>query len=274
MSAQELSSFKGLDSSRQLLGLSARTWFVVTAFGQLAFIVFIVGFYYTSTLAGDYPAWNNKPLIDGYKDGDSVGNTMFAFHVILAAVMTVAGLIQLIPQIRSVAPRLHRMSGRIFVTLACALAVGGLWLVWVRGTYLSPASAISVSLNGVLILLFSVPTMVFAVRRKIAKHRLWAMRLFLVASGVWFVRIGITAWPMIAQGRIGMNQTMSGPMDNVITFGSYLIPLAIFEVYHRATLSSSRSFKTTAAMLVCLATAITVLGVYGTIFNMWLPQFI
>ncbi|MCR9196124.1 MAG: DUF2306 domain-containing protein [Hyphomonas sp.] len=258
-------------TARQFLHWSGRAWFTVAAIGQLAFVVFIIAFYYTRTFSGDFAAWNDKALIDGFKEGDIMGNMMFAIHVVLAAVMTVSGLIQLIPQIRSRAPRVHRMSGRVFVLLACLLALGGLWLGWVRGTQLSSISALSVSLNGVLVLAFAVPTVAYAVRRNIALHQRWAMRFFLVASGVWFVRVGIMGWLSIAQGPVGMNASMSGPADIAITFGSYLIPLAIYEAYYRARSSSYDTAKASAATLVLVATLVTAIGVYGTIFNMWLP---
>jgi hypothetical protein len=259
-------------SARQVLHWSGRAWFMVAAIGQLAFVGFIIAFYYTRTFSGDFAAWNDKALIDGFKEGDVAGNMMFAIHVILAALMTVTGLIQLIPQIRSRAPLVHRMSGRIFVLLACLLALGGLWLVWVRGTQLSSIGGLSVSLNGVFVLAFAVPTVAYAIRRNIALHQRWAMRFFLVASGVWFVRVGIMGWLTIAQGPVGMNATMSGPADIVITFGSYLIPLAIYEAYHRARSSSSDTAKASAATLVLAATLVTAIGVHGTIFNMWLPR--
>lgn len=259
-------------SAHQVLHWSGRAWFTVAAIGQLAFVGFIIAFYYTRTFSGDFAAWNEKALIDGFKEGDLMGNLMFAIHVVLAAVMTVTGLIQLIPQIRSRAPMVHRMSGRIFVLLACLLALGGLWLGWVRGTQLSSISALAISLNGVLILAFAAPTVAYAVRRNIALHQRWAMRFFLVASGVWFVRVGIMGWLTIAQGPVGMNATMSGPADIVITFGSYLIPLAIYEAFHRARSSSSDAVKASAATLVLVATLATAIGVYGTIFNMWLPR--
>lgn len=259
-------------SARQALHWSGRAWFTIAAIGQLGFVGFITAFYYTRTFSGDFAAWNDKALIDGFKEGDDTGNMMFAIHVVLAAMMTITGLLQLIPHIRSRAPMVHRMSGRIFVLLACLLALGGLWLAWVRGTQLSSFNALAISLNGVLILAFAAPTVAYAVRRNIALHQRWAMRFFLVASGVWFVRVGIMGWQTIAQGPVGMNGTMTGPADLAITFGSYLVPLAIYEAYHRARSSSSDAFKASAATLVFAATLVTAIGVHGTIFDMWLPR--
>jgi len=86
------------------------------------------------------------------------------------------------------------------------------------------------------------------------------------------MRIGMMAWMILAQGRPGMNQTMSGPVDIVIGFGCYLIPLAIYELYWRAKRSKSKGIKTLAISLVSVGTFITAIGVFGTTAFMWLPH--
>ena len=258
-------------SADRLLLWSGRTWFVIAAVGQLAFIAFILGFYGPTLVSGDFASWNEKPLIDGHIEGDTAGNLMFAAHVTMAAVMTLSGLMQLTPQIRSRAPALHRASGRVFLVMACLLALGGLWLVIVRGTQLSAISAVATSLDAVLILVFAAMTVRYALQRKIAVHQVWAMRLFMVANGVWFMRIMMMAWIIIAQGPVGMNRTLSGPTDIVISFGCFLIPLAIYELYRLAKHSRSATTKTAAAGLVFVSAGVTAIGVFGTVAFMWLP---
>lgn len=255
----------------RLLQWSGRAWFATAAVGQLAFIAFIVAFYWVSTLSGDFASWNEKPLIDGHIEGDGTGNAMFAVHAVLAAIMTLAGLIQLTPQLRSWSPKLHRYSGRIFLVTACILALGGLWLGWVRETRLSMISGYAISINALLILAFAAFTIRHAVRREIDIHQRWAMRLFMVASGVWFMRIAMMAWMIIAQGPVGMNRTLSGPTDVVIVFGCYLVPLGMYELYRQAGLASSSAVKVAVAALVFVATGVTAIGVFGTVAFMWLP---
>ena len=245
------------------------TWFTFAALGQIAFIIFILSFYGSRTLFGDFAGWNDKPKITGFEAGDATGNIMFIGHVLLAAVMTGAGLLQLMPALRRRAPVIHRWSGRVFLLVAFYLALGGLWLTWVRGSYLSLPAAISVSLNGILILLFGAYTIRFAVARRIADHQRWAMRLFMVANGVWFLRVGMMGWILLNQGPVGMNQTMSGPADIALTFGSYLIPLAGLELYNIAQKSSSSVFRWSVIVLLCALTAFMLLGILGAIIFMW-----
>ncbi|MEM6666584.1 MAG: DUF2306 domain-containing protein [Pseudomonadota bacterium] len=265
------STFKLPVRADQLLAWSGRSWFAIAAIGQIAFIVFILSFYGPSTFSGNFAAWNDKPLIDGHIEGDAGGNAMFAGHVMLAAVMALAGLMQLTPQIRRRAPAFHRATGRVFLVTACTLALGGFWLVFVRGTQLSMISAIATSVDAALILICAGMTVRYAMQRKIAVHEVWAMRLFMVAHGVWFMRIMMMAWIILAGGPVGMNRTLSGPTDMVIAFGCYLIPPAIYELYRRARASRSASVKTATAGLVFVSAGVTAIGVFGTVAFMWLP---
>ncbi len=255
----------------RILSGSGALWFVTAFVGQAAFIAFILAFYGVRTFSGNWAGWNDKPLIEGYVAGDDIGNAVFAAHVLLASAMTLCGLMQLIPQLRRAQPRLHRWTGRIFLTLASIMALSGIWLTVVRGTFLSEISAAAILLDGVLILIFGTLAWRNAVKRHIDIHRQWAMRTFMVASGVWFLRVGIMGWILINQGPVGMTDTMSGPADIVLNFGCYLIPLALLELYFAAARSRNAVAKLAVAGLVVLATAYTALGVFGAVVLMWMP---
>jgi len=247
-------------------------WFAVAAVGQTAFIAFILAFYGVRTATGNFAGWNDKPLITGYVKGDDMGNAVFAAHVLLASIVTLAGLMQMIPALRRKWPRLHRWTGRTFLTLAIFLALSGVWMAVVRGTYLSVVSAVAILINAALILVFAGLAWRHAVKRRFDRHRLWAMRTFMVVSGVWFLRVGIMGWILVNRGPVGMTDDMSGPADVVLTFGSYLIPLAILELYGAAERSAAGVGKLLAAGLVAAASVFTAVGVFGTIAFMWLPH--
>ena len=250
---------------------AAVAWFLVAAVGQIAFVVMILVHYGTNTVSGNLARWNDKPLIKGYVAGDTAGNVMFAVHVLLAAVITFGGLAQLVPAIRARAPWAHRWNGRLFFVLAVLMAIGGLWLTGVRQTYLSPISGLAVAVDGVLILAFTAIAWRLAVRRRYADHRRWALRTFMVVSGVWFLRVGIMAWVLVTAGGLGMNRTMSGPADIMLGFGSYLVPLAMLEAYFHAQRSRHATTKRMVAGAIVLTTIITAVGVFGTVAFMWLP---
>ena len=245
------------------------TWFVMAAIGQIGFIVFILSYYGPRTAAGNFEAWNDKVLIDGHKPGDDLGNFMFIVHVLLAAVMTFGGLVQLIPSIRNRYRALHRWNGRVFLGLACFLALGGLWLGWVRGTRLSLESGLAVSFNSILILAFAVPTLLLAMRRRIADHQRWAMRTFMVANGVWFFRVGIMGWILANQSPRWMNATLSGPADIALSIGSYLIPLLGLELYYSVQKSSSNLYRASVLVILISMMLFMAIGIAGTMLIMW-----
>ncbi|OJU13769.1 MAG: hypothetical protein BGN86_15465 [Caulobacterales bacterium 68-7] len=258
-------------SGRVGLRRSGLAWFIAAVVGQGAFVWMILAHYGRLTLAGDLAGWNDKPLIKGYVPGDGMGNAVFAAHVLLAAVVTVGGLLQLIPSLRRRLPTLHRWNGRLFFVVAYVMAFGGLWLTWVRHTYLSLISAVAVSLNGVLIVVFATLAWRLAMRRDLAAHRRWALRAFLVVNGVWFLRIGMMAWMLGTGGRVGMNNTLSGPVDVVLQFGAYLVPLAVLELWFRAQDSARPVLRWAAVGALLLAAGVTALGTVGAVAFMWGP---
>lgn len=267
-----------LQSSPPAAGAAAKAlrwaglvWFLVAAFGQAAFIGFILAFYGTRTAAGNFAGWNDKPLIDGYIEGDSAGNLVFAAHVLLASVVTFAGLMQLLPPLRRRFPAWHRWTGRTFLVIACFMALSGFWLSIVRGTSLSAVSSVAIVIDGLLILVFAGLAWRHAVKRRFERHRIWAMRTFMVVSGVWFLRVGLMGWVVVNGGPVGMTKNLSGPADIVLTFGSYLIPLALLELYFRAGRGANAALKFAAAVVVLAAAVFTAVGVFGTIAFMWGP---
>lgn len=253
------------------LNWAGRAWFVIAFAGQAAFIGFILVYYGVRTATGNFASWNDKPLIDGYVEGDSMGNVVFAAHVLLASVVTLGGLMQLIPALRSRWPRLHRWTGRIFIVIAIFMAISGMWLSLVRGTSLSAVSDAAILVNAVLILVFAGLAWHAALKRRIEAHRRWAMRTFMVVSGVWFLRVGVMGWMLVNRGPVGMSGSLSGPVDTVLVFGSYLIPLTVLELYFAALRSRQAGVRAAVAVVLVVAALYTAAGVFGTVAFMWAP---
>ena len=271
MDEAKAAAFRARALGDAVLKGSGVIWFLAAAAGQIAFIYYITVYYGGRTLSGNYAGWNDREIIDGYIAGDDSGNVMFAAHVLLAAVITLGGLAQLIPQIRNRFRAFHRWNGRVFMAIALFLAINGLILTWGRGTYLSVISGVAVSVNGVLILAFVAMAWRFAAARRIDDHRRWAMRLFLAVNGVWFFRVGMMAWIILNQGPVGMTRNLDGPADIAIAFGSYLIPLAILEIYFAAQRSARLAPKLGASLIVLASTAVMAVGIFGAIAFMWGP---
>jgi hypothetical protein len=247
-------------------------WFAASFVGLLLFGIYIFGFYGPTLVNGQYEAWSaNKNLIDGYVADDGPGNLQFAAHVALAGVLTLGGLVQVVPALRKRSRTLHRWNGRVFIAAAFAAAIGGLWLVWVRGTQSGLGPAIGISLNAVLIMLFASLAWRAAMQKRFQAHEAWAFRAFLVVNGVWFLRVGMAVYGAVAMGVLGLEDLHMEVVFPLWSFGSFLLPLAVYEAY-RAARRSERALAKGAmgAVLIALGLA-TLVGSGGMFAMQWMP---
>jgi hypothetical protein len=255
-----------------VLTASARLWFVTALIGQWAFLYYIAAFYDAATLRGDFAAWsNNRFLLKGYVPGDTAGNLAFAAHVLLAAIVTFGGALQLIPQIRARLISVHRWNGRLFLLTAIAGAVSGLWMIWVRGSRANLTAGLATSLDAALIIAFGVLAWRAARARNFTIHRRWALRTYIVANGVWFQRVGIFAWMVSHQTSVGMTKHFDGWFDLSWAFGCYLFPLAVLELYLRVKQSAGPRGRYVMAASILFLTALMGFGSYAAYMFVWRP---
>lgn len=241
-----------------LLNGATTLWFLVLLVGQWVFLYFIASFYGPSTLSGNFQAWDENPFIShGYVAGDAMGNLAFAGHVLMAMVIVFGGTFQLIPWIRKHAPWFHRWNGRVFLVSAILASIAGLWMDVTREIAVEGlASNFAISFNGVLVLILAAFAWRAAATRNIASHRRWALRTFVVVNGVFFLRLMVFGYIVLAQ---------SPPSDllfDVFTYLSYLLPLALVELYLRAKEGPALA-RGGMAVIVLGATAYMAAGIVG-----------
>ncbi|WNC73095.1 DUF2306 domain-containing protein [Thalassotalea psychrophila] len=259
-------------SSNNWLSHSAKMWFLVTVLGQWMFAFYVAMFYGGVSLDGDFAQWN-KVMPHGYIAGDTIGNIAVGVHLLLALVVLIGGPLQLIPQIRKLAPRFHRVNGRIYILTALILSVGGLFMVWTRGVAGGDIGKYSISLNAILIIVFASLAVYFAIKRDIKTHRRWAIRLFIVMGGVWFFRIGLMLWLMIHQAPVGFDpKTFEGPFLTFLGFAQYLIPLAVTQLYFKAAESNNSQNKIIMSVALIVLTLAMAGGIFSATMGMWLPR--
>ncbi|MES2039763.1 MAG: DUF2306 domain-containing protein [Pseudomonadota bacterium] len=258
--------------SRASLKYAAGLWFSVAILGQLLFVYYILGFYVLSAMKGNLAAWSDV-LPHGYIKGDSAGNFAIITHIFLAASITLAGILQMIPQIRSRAPGFHRWNGRIYLSSLVIAATTGLYMVWFRNSVGDFTQHLGVSLNAVLILACASMALRHALARQFAQHRRWALRLFLLANGVWFFRIGLMLWIGINHGPAGFNpKTFEGPFLSFMSFANSLIPLIACELYLRAQDSKNKAVHFSMAGALMVLSAASGMGIFIAFMGMWLPH--
>lgn len=249
------------------LKASATFWLVIAIIGEWAFLIFILAFYGSTSLTGHFEAWaKNTILPKGYIANDATGNLMFATHALVAALVAFGGVLQLIPPLRMRFPAFHRWNGRVFLVAIVAASLSGMMMNWWRET-----GTVAISINGVLILFFAWLAWRYAQRRDFVAHRRWAMRTFMVAGGVWFLRLGFFAWFAIAKGALKLPDEVHTVFNAVWPFGSYLLPLVILELYLCATASHSARFKFIAAATLTISTLFMAVGVFAAVAFLWVP---
>jgi hypothetical protein len=254
------------------LQTSGAIWFALAFLGQIVFLIYIVGFYAPPAASGHFEEWSkHRQIIHAYIEGDLIGNIQFGAHILMAAILTFGGIMQVWPALRNRFRAFHRWNGRVFAVAAILASLGGLWLVWVRGSRIELTSAIGTSLNGLLILGFVWMAWRCARQRKFAAHERWAMRAFLAVSGVWFLRVGIMAFGILTSGALGMPSSYTEGFFPIWSFGSYLVPLAIYELYVRAKQSGSLVFKRSMTGFMFVISGLSIIGIGGAAMVMWLP---
>jgi hypothetical protein len=258
----------------KILTFAATSWLAVTTIGQWIFGVYILSFYGKSTLAGEFEKWN-QVLPHGYVEGDWKGNLVVGMHVLLAAVLVIGGPLQLITQIRSRFPRFHRWLGRTYVTTAIFVSIGGLIMIWTREGVDVDSRRVSISTQAIYIIGFALLAIRYARARQFEKHRNWALRLFMVVSGVWFFRVLLMFWLLINGGPVGFDpKTFTGPFLTGLSVFTYAIPISliILEMYFYAKKNQGKMFSLVTSAIIFIATIIMGIGIFAATMGMWLPR--
>jgi len=265
------SSSRATSIADTALPTAARLWYLTAVAGQLVFAFAVASFYTSAVVRGNLPAWN-RFMPHGYVAGDTAGNVAVAIHLFAAVLIILSGAIQLVPQVRHRAPSLHRWNGRLYMLAAFAVSLAGLHMLWVRGSLNDLTQRIGISLNAVLIMACAVLALRSAMGRDFKAHRRWALRLFLVVSGVWFVRVGLMLSFLLFKRPVGFDpRTLQGPFITFLAYGSYLIPLAVLELYLRAERSGATGRLAMAAALLVLTVAMGA-GIFAAILGSWVPK--
>ena len=258
--------------AKQFLHWSVSAWVLIALIGQWFFATYVFVMYVFPIVTNNPDLVNLTQPIIGYVKGDTFGNAALFSHVIPAALLSVGGIIQLLPIVRRKFPAVHRWNGRMFLTLGLLGALSGLYLTWVRGARLSDLGSLGISINGVLIIVAVVFAWRYATAKQFDLHMRWAIHAFLLVNGVWFFRLYLMAWYVANQGPNGNTSTIDGPMDIFLSFACYGIPMLIAECVFWAKRQKLDSKIWAITILTSIGTLITLLGVVAAIFMMWIPR--
>ena len=254
------------------LRAAARLWFVIALAGQFTFAISVAIFYGLTAMRGNIQEWN-KILGRGYETGATMSNTALVGHILFAAVINIAGALQLIPGIRNRFPAFHRWNGRLFVLAAFTQAITGIYLTLWVGNLVGDTTQHVVAVLGALLLIFcAVMALRFAMQRDFTTHRRWALRLFLVASAALFIRVGF-AVTLVLLGPIGFDSTtFTGSMVTFWSIAQYLLPLGVLELYLWAQDRPGALRRMATAGVLFVLTLAMGMGIAVVAMGSWVPN--
>jgi hypothetical protein len=259
-------------AAQKVLQTSAVLWFIPACIGQWIFAAYILVQYVGPALFGNLAGWN-EIMPNGLIPGDVVGNIALGIHLFIAFAITVGGTLQLIPAVRNGVPVFHRWNGRFYVVIALITSIAAIYMTWTRDQIGSDFNEVAITIDGLLIIAFSLLAISAARARRFDVHQRWATRLFLVVSAVWFMRVMYGFLGLAFGGRPpGVGDNLDGPTDLGIGFACYVLPLAVYELYVRAKQSGDTAFKLSTAALVTICAVATAMGVFAAALGMWFPR--
>lgn len=258
--------------STKTLEFSTAFWFTVVFISQMIFAYYILFLYGKNGIQGNFEKWNSATP-HGFQTGDLKGNIIFGIHVALAGIITLGGVLQILPKTREIAPKFHRINGRIYIFSAFLISFAGLYLSWIRGSVGGLIGSIFITANAIIIMVCAYNTLRFAIARKFVIHQQWALRLFLAMSGVWLFRVGLMLWLAIHQAPVGFDpDTFQGPFLNFLGIMVYIMPQVFVEMYFRAKKSTTNNAKFGMATFLIITTIGIAIGTFAATMGMWLPR--
>jgi hypothetical protein len=234
------------------------------------FAVYIFVFYVGALPAGAMEDWNQVlPLYEPHAVSSTIA---MAVHLALGAVLLILGPIQFIQRLRQQTPSAHRWIGRVYGFSALGAGLGGLGFILGSGAVGGPTMAIGFGLYGALMAVAAVQTMRHGWRRRLASHRIWAIRLFALVVGSWLYRMDYGIW-LKAFGGIGHTHGFNGTFDYVMDFFFFVPNLVIAEVLIRVDHRDVKPFARRAG-IGSLYTAAGFIGLATILFgkSYWIPH--
>ena len=252
------------------LRFAVRLWFGLVVVGQLMLAFEVASFYTHAAARGQWNSFN-KFMQHGYVPGQPIGNGVVAVHLVGVVLLILSGALQLVPQVLRRAPKVHRWNGRVYMVAALAMSGAGVSMLLRRGTTGGPMEYAALFVNAALIWTFAGLALRYALKRDFVRHRQWALRLYVVSLGVFFLRVAVPMWVALL-GPVGMDfTTFTGPALAFWAYGCYLVPLAMMELYLRTQARPGSARRWAMAGGVFVMTLLMGVGTAAAAAGTWVP---
>lgn len=138
-----------------------------------------------------------EPLNPVWQHYQALGLALLAHGVAGASAMILAPM-QFSERLRTRFAKLHRISGRVYVTAALILAPAGAYVQYLNENLgIFPRSfTIETVIQALLLMITTAIGFTFALKRMIPQHRQWMTRSYAVALTFFEIRVimGVTGW--------------------------------------------------------------------------------
>lgn len=252
-------------SSRALLGI---VWLSSSLFG-----LYILANYAAAYFDDDLLRWNNV-LPEIYIPGSPAASAGIGFHFAAGGIILVLGGIQLIESIRRNHPRVHHWIGRFYILTSLIAAVGGLSFIAIRGTVGGLVMDVGFAGYGLLMLLSTVQTARYAMKRDISAHQAWAWRLYALAIGSWLYRMDYGLW-LILTDWVGHTNEFDGWFDYFMAFFFYVPNLIIVELMIQArNRKNNVQLRNVVSVSMIAACILLLVATWGFARVAWIPAIV
>jgi uncharacterized membrane protein len=157
---------------------------------------------------------------------------LMGLHMLGGALLTALAPVQVLPWLRRRWPPAHRWLGRALAAIAGATALAGLAYIGLRGTVGGPWMDLAFAGYGLCLLVAAVQAPRAARAGDFARHREWALRLFVLAMGSFLYRLHYGLWYLATDG-LASAEDFTGLFDRITLFAFYLPYLLVLEVWLR-----------------------------------------
>lgn len=223
----------------------------------IAFALYIFGFYITASTLGAVEAWNSV-LPNLYTPTKPAAMTGMISHFFFGSVLLILGPIQFSQTLRQRYTNVHRWTGVFYTLSAFITGFGGVVFLGVWGASGGTPMVIGFGLYGILMMICSVQTIRFALNRDFTRHRQWAVRLFALVLGSWLYRMGY-GFIYTNLGGWGIAPKFTGPMDYVMDYAFFVIPLLVAEIIIQGKKSATYSIWQNTGALLCVLGGVLIL---------------
>lgn len=210
---------------------TGRTFYVATLLGLGTFGVYIL-LRATGATFQNFQQWQD--LLSGARTlaaSDWIASIGIGMHYFMGAVLVLAWPILFSARIRSRHRRVHRWTGRVYVSAGLLAGVGG--LTFILAHHNGGAPHIAFALWGSVMMLSSVMAYLHARAQRFDLHRAWAIRLFAMVLGSWIFDLEYRAWEDLAGG-VGMGTgDQPGLFDYAINYLFFVPNLLVAEFFIR-----------------------------------------